>query len=193
MRLKLEPTNLQNSKKKLVLVAILGLAFVAVLCSSFGNSIKRADTSSSPNDKSSSPTQPVPVAVSPNVNPAALAANSTKVVEPKSRILLPEIDLNRIVARNPFVDSLKPDSALLPSTSDRQITKNTADLSHVDQALQDHSDQQPKVDAVVTGGRRPAALINNKLYFENDTVDERWVIEQILPKEVIFKLSPSNS
>lgn len=46
-----------------------------------------------------------------------------------------------------------------------------------------------EVAAIMTGGNRPAALIGDELYFENDRLDDRWKVVKIAADGVIVELT----
>lgn len=46
-----------------------------------------------------------------------------------------------------------------------------------------------EVKAIMTGGNRPAALIGNELYFENDQLGDRWKVVKIAADAVIVELT----
>lgn len=182
-----------NTKRKKI-AAAGALAFVLIWALTSSVNYTTTDLNASSEDLAASS---APLALSSLANPATMSTTSPTVpqsnYDSRSNDRLPKIDLARIVAHNPFL-AIERDSANSSSTplqeGQSEVSSNAKSReTSAESANQDPS--QPNVSAVVTGGRKPAALINDRLYFEHDIVDDRWSIEAILPQEVIFKPASS--
>jgi hypothetical protein len=74
--------------------------------------------------------------------------------------------------------------ALIPDQEDPAAL--AADDSDQDLANQPLPPPQLTIQAIVTSQRQPAALINNRIYFENDPLNSEWRIQSIFPNRVLL-------
>ena len=109
---------------------------------------------------------------------------------------LPAVDLGKILSQNPFAD-LNQRSKLVSvdatksngsrPTSDGGLASNNAEFASTDSGRRSDLTQYfGIVTAIVTGGDRPAALINDRIYFEKDLVDSGWRVQAIHPDRVVI-------
>jgi hypothetical protein len=165
-----------NSKRKKIIVAGLLALFLVVV-------IMRP--------KSSSPSSGSTSICDGYAPPASLTvpiANSNIAVEP-SILPLPLVDLRLVLEHDPFRSH--PDLESLAKSSEEasaaQSTVGTAETA-VSLAVQTQIPQiEIPVSAIVTGGKRSAALIGQKLYYENDVLEDRWQIVAIKSNSILVK------
>lgn len=182
-------SHLTNQRTRILLVAILGAVLLFLLLPSG----KRLDS-------------PAPSSEAmPNGQALVGHMVDSNTLEPASApqtAQLPTIDMALILANNPFYNESAALADQLSSTAanglkatqhslkDSQARTRTSSsgTSEVLVATASNSDASPNVyvSAVITGSHRPAALIENKIYFENDEVADGWVIARIRPDRVSF-------
>jgi len=128
--------------------------------------------------------------------PAGGAGGKDSVGERYS--LLPRIDLAQLLAHNPFLGEQTP----VRNWRDRQEPvsgsgpASDVDTPAAEPALDVAAEAVPtlealravlRVNAIVTGGARPAALIGDSLFYENDHLGKGWRIRTIHPDKVVVE------
>lgn len=157
-----------DNKKKLLVVVLLGVLLIVVLFQSFGSK-KSSDSTANGEPTAALATTPT----GPAAGPAALAALQER---------LPKVDLNQFLAHDPF--QLLGASRLLGSSdaaTDDQDPSGSGASSDGTEASQLATLQ---VSAILHGGARPAVMIGQRLYYEQDRLSSGWRILAIHPDRV---------
>lgn len=166
-----------NSNRKKILVAVLLAIFLAVV-------VMR--TTNQPDTKAQ---------VGPNgtcdSNPPTRATLSIAKSTPVEQSIppLPKVDLQQVIALDPFRSRPVGDPL---AVADHNIEASEAPFVSTDavdssnDASQDVRIEIP-VSAIVTGGKRSAALIRGKLFYENDSLENGWLIVAIKPSSILVE------
>lgn len=121
---------------------------------------------------------------------------------------LPEVDIERILAQNPFhgghwsteIDRLGEgsESTIASNSFDEQQSGDRSGQDRASQpsgktSLQDATSSADTlaVRAIVMGAGRPAALIGDRLYHEEEVIDKRWRIVTINAHGVVIQSTAS--
>lgn len=157
-----------DNKKKLLVVGLLGVLLIVVLFQSLGSK-KSADPTTS-----AGPTATPTAATSETLTgPAALAALQER---------LPKVDLNQVLAHDPFQLLVAPSPpASSEVATDDPNSPGTGAASDGTEATQPATLQ---VSAILHGGARPAVMIGQRLYYEQDRLEGGWRILAIHPDRV---------
>jgi hypothetical protein len=168
--------------KKLLVVGLLACLLLVVLWQNLGGS--------------SSPPTPAAVLVSTPA-PAALAT----VLKPRAALsevlqAWPAIELPQLLAHNPFQALELVAEQTDPSTDDPATMSGQLPPSAGSQAAETtQATSQPplQINAILSGGRRPAVLIGQRLYYEQDEIAGEWRIQAIHPNRVALEPLASSS
>jgi hypothetical protein len=163
-------TKPNDTKKKILIVVLLVTLLLAVVWQNLTTS------SSATTVGAVDPLSPVSAKPKgPLTGAAALAALEQR---------LPKIDLDQVLAHDPFqmVASTSSEDldANLPSTLDSNITADASVEPDSDSPVP----QTLMVTAILHGGPRPAIMIGQQVYYEQDQVDDQWRILAIHPDRV---------
>lgn len=159
--------------KKLLVVGLLACLLLVVVWQNLGGA--------------STPPSPAAVLVS-TPTPATLAP----VLKPRAALsevlqTWPAIELPQLLAHNPFqalelVAEQTDPSAFDTATMSGQLTPSTG--SQAAATTQATSQPPLQINAILSGGRRPAVLIGQRLYYERDEIAGEWRILAIHPNRV---------
>lgn len=158
--------------KKLVVIGLLACLLIVVLWQNLGGKAEQPATSL------------VPVS-------APMPTNTVAPRVPLTQALAtwPAVELPQLLAHNPFQtlelladnDVLSTDGSatpygagLLPTGADD--SDNATEAATITDAIQ--------INAILSGGPRPAVLIGQRLYFEQDEVAGQWRVVRIQPNRV---------
>lgn len=134
---------------------------------------------------------PSPAPVANSVSPSPAAASTSTAQRPRK--VLPSINLEAILARNPF-QGAAPDRAgelrpvavdVAPSNSGSQELA-AANAESASPAIM-RNPPAIAVSAIITGKGRPAALVGDRLIFENDVVQDQWRVVAIRPAGLLLE------
>ena len=160
-----------SKRKKIIVVGLLVLFLVIVLLRPTG---KSAGSTSVCDGYAPPASLPEPVAKSSPVEQTILP--------------LPVVDLQLVLAYDPF-RSL-PGSVPKASAEETDVAQSTIGL-HEQVASVAVPTQTPRfeipVSAIVTGGKRSAALIGERLYYENDILENGWLIVAIKSSSILVE------
>ena len=119
------------------------------------------------------------------VNLPALTAKST--FEEQSILPLPVVDLKVLLAHDPF----RANSGVAPeltSSIEASVVQTSLATTEVTPSSQTAIEQREiPVSAIVTGGKRSAALIGEQLYYENDVLANGWQIVAIKSSSILVQ------
>jgi len=164
-----------NAKKLLVVVLLAGFLLVVLWQNMSGNS----SSSSTAAVLVSSPV-PTPAAVTSRVDLADVLQ------------AWPAVELPQLLAHNPFQlleqKTAVDDPASADSVSRSASACNQAKTGSQDTTLTDPFAPPVQINAILSGGRRPAVLIGQRLYYEQDEVAGKWRILTIHPNRVSLEL-----
>jgi hypothetical protein len=160
-----------NSKRKKIIIAgLLALFLVVVILRPTGKSTGSTGVC----DGYAPPASlPVPVAKSNQVEQSILP--------------LPVVDLQQVLAYDPF--RILPDSDQRASSKEPITAQSTIGSPEIaaSLAVPEIPQFEVPVTAIVTGGKRPAALIGERLYYENDVLENGWLIVAIKSSSILVE------
>lgn len=178
--------NSSDNTKKLLVVGLLAGFLLVVLWQNLGGAS----------------TPPSPTAVLVNTPAPALAL--APVVQPQAALsevlqTWPAIELPQLLAHNPFqaldlvAEQTDPTAADTANRSGQSPASNSTG-SQAAQTTRTTTDRPLQINAILSGGRRPAVLIGQRLYYEQDEIAGEWRILTILPDRVSLEplASPSS-
>lgn len=158
----MKPNSKRNdTKKKVVVIALLAGLLLVVGWQSIGS--KSSDSEVVAEQST--------LVVAPPTGPLTGSAALTALVQ-----RLPKVDLEQILAHDPFqlllgTDSTDPNHASASPSDSSAVLDAAADLDTV-------SSEPPtlQVSAILHGGPRPAVMIGQQLYYEKDRLEGGWRI-----------------
>ncbi len=191
-----------TTRSKIVATLLLGVVFIVVLGYRILEPNSEVTTSATTTTLSATP-----------ATPKSEAARETPDEEP---VALPPVDMHRLLAYNPFRSEQQTtadvESGGLP---EKQSASSSAGMGALITWAEERlksltapsyyaaaddggpparagendraSIPEVAITAIVTGGDRPAALIGDKLHFENDRLDHVWRIVSIHPQGVVIE------
>ena len=201
----------KSQRTKLIVVVVLAVVMLAAIGSNFIG----ADETFEETAIVGSPAVSTGVVVAPAqptspVSPSSTVADATV----QAALALPEIELRRVIDRNPFrrfpTDRSAASELAIASNAATAVAgdRSTTEVAPATSASMSPSsslvgeappnsgadstqsvDAEPtlRVSAIVTGNGRPAALIGDKLYHENDILDDRWRIAAINASGIVVR------
>ncbi|MEZ6134983.1 MAG: hypothetical protein R3C53_08755 [Pirellulaceae bacterium] len=160
-----------TNKTKIIAVVVLGFVFVAVIGMQVGGASANSLTEITASTANS---------YTPPTNSGQALQGNQPADEPP--LPLPPVDIQQILAQDPFRCQLER----------LAVTKDSEDLdSHraTEELLVTRESQQLEipVTAIVTGGKRAAALIGDAFYHEQDVLENGWQIVAIKANSILVE------
>ncbi len=194
-----------RQRTKLVVAIALGVTLIVVLCWGGEEPVDDVASSAVP--------QPAVLAVAAIPTPAAAEGKPDDAGQVAAS-RLPPVELSRILANNPFSGpavlsgAAKSSGRAAPTESsaaadpanrqqsvetvppENKATPTTGDSPTVSVASAGSPEAEPpaiSVSGIVIGGGRPAALIGDQLFYENDAIDSQWRIVAIRSHGIVVQ------
>lgn len=170
--------------KKLLIVSLL-----SILCFVFWNNFLRSE------NRESRITTDV-LAVEGKIRKSQLPAtrkptlrDGLKGTEPNVLASLPSVDITKLLSQNPFANPIHRSKMVALDAAKRKLGHQSQDggtdgssweLSTANRGRMSTAQSTVgNLTAILMGGERSAALINDEIYFENDPVGKGWRIQTI--------------
>ncbi|MBX3422466.1 MAG: hypothetical protein KF752_13010 [Pirellulaceae bacterium] len=190
-----------EQRKKLLAAALLVALLAVALMNAFSPSDSEAiDSLASAQPASGAAAPAVPAPSVPVVTAVTLRDGAASFgVAQQPMATLPEVHLDLILEANPFFNAeaarqtaeafakTKASQLLISAGIDGAVTPQAT----VAELL---TAQAGSLSAIVSGTERPAVLIGDRVYYEQDVVADRWQIVSIRPNSVVVHPveSPTN-
>lgn len=170
--------------KKLLVVGLLACLLLVVLWQNLGGG------STPPSPAAVLVSTPAPAALAPVLKPRAALSEVLQA--------WPTIELPQLLAHNPFQTLELVAEQTTPSTDDPasvsgQLPPSDSRGSPAAETAQATSQPSLQINAILSGGRRPAVLIGQRLYYERDEIAGEWRILAIHPNRVALEPLASSS
>jgi len=201
MGLRIVSASPAGQRGKILVAVVLGILLLAVL----------GWTGEEPEDSITDTGTPTPLSSQRPATATPTPGVAPQAGEQAVELRLPRVDIQRVQARNPFSGARTAASSVGPADPNSPIEKAwsvtssfarriaqslrpaardqgqpaTSPEGSPQTATESSSAETLRVSAIVTGGRRPAALIGDRLFYENDTIDNRWQVTTIHSRGVI--------
>jgi hypothetical protein len=173
-------------RKKMIVAGLLGVVLLIVVAMPSGP--KSTDGS-----KPTTPVSQSATVVRQDSSPAQTASKAASSVASVNaqRLSLPEVDMSLILLQDPFL-SRKPvehfDKSEANVNANLQPSGSPIDTDPSSQPeLRESINHSLAVTAIMTGGQRPAALVDNTLYYENDRLENGWKIVAIKSNSILVE------